>query len=59
MRNPYSRPLRGEKKALRKCSSAFLAFFSSKGSSEALPLIAEKEKRGAFTFSGLGGAGRG
>ena len=50
-----SRPCRGVKNALRKCRSAFLAFLTRQGKSEALPLIAEK----AAAFSGLGRAGRG
>ncbi|WP_394908222.1 heavy metal translocating P-type ATPase [uncultured Helicobacter sp.] len=63
-----SRPLRGVKNALRKCRSAFLAFLTRQGESEALPLIAEKtqrvasvaqQKSGALSFSGLGRAGRG
>ena len=45
-----TRPCRGVKNALRKCSSAFLAFLTRQGDSEALPpkdilLAAEKSQR--------------
>ena len=53
-----SRPCRGGKNALKKCSSAFLAFLTRQGDSEALPLFAEKEKR-RFIFFGAKGSGEG
>ena len=50
------RPCRGVKNALRKCRSAFLAFLTRQGKSEALSPIAEKEKR-RFIFFGAGESG--
>ena len=53
-----TRPCRGGENALKKCSSAFLAFLTRQGDSEALPLFAEKEKR-RFIFFGAKGSGEG
>ena len=58
-----SRPCRGGENALKKCSSAFLAFLPRQGKSEALSPIAQKDPTGCkrsaakkrrFIFFGAG-----
>ena len=59
------RPCRGVKNALKKCRSAFLAFLTRQGDSEALSPFAvpkackQSAAKTAAAFSGLGRAGRG
>ena len=51
-----TRPCRGGENALKKCSSAFLAFLPRQGYSEALSPFAEKKKR-RFILFGAGESG--